>query len=102
MQKADALDYLQQHGVTGYDLLRVPNAWHVVNSFGIVVGEGSTVREAMAAAGYALPKAGVFASRGNAVYDQDGVATVATTKSNTMAQRIANALNSYKPGRKGF
>ena len=71
-----------------------------------VLGHGATIHEAMVAAGFWPPvKAGVpfFIRDGLTVaYAGDRGRVVATAFSSTMARRIANALNEYIPGDRGF
>jgi hypothetical protein len=68
-----------------------------------VLGHGATIHDAMVAAGYWPPVKGsipVFVRDGLAI--RRGSEVVAEAKTSTMARRIANALNEYIPGDRGF
>jgi hypothetical protein len=69
-----------------------------------VEGSGSTVEDALKAAGY-IPRRGPstyppFLAVNDAVIQEGKL--VCTAKSKTVALRIANALNEYIPGDRGF
>lgn len=68
-----------------------------------VLGHGATIHDAMVAAGFWPPvKAAVphFVRVDKEIWRGNEV--VAEAKSSTMARRIANALNEYIPGDRGF
>ena len=77
--------------------------WYHVFSRTELISSGSSIYDAMAAGNFLLPKYGptmIFvAADFNVMLGSDNQA-VARTK--TMAQRIANALNEYIPGVRGY
>ena len=67
-----------------------------------LLGSGATIDSAMERAGMLpppIPPAPIFYAEGVEVRRLEGL--VATAKSKSLASRIANALNSYMPDRRG-
>lgn len=79
------------------------NGYYHVCSRSKIISSGASVYDALAAGGFLVPENAptlVFTA-----YKQDvilGEEKQAVAKSSTMAQRIANALNEYIPGKRGF
>jgi hypothetical protein len=69
----------------------------------VLLGSGATIEEALQAAGFIPPVVApsvLFVSVGNNVVREN--LNVAVARSRTMAIRIANALNEYVPGDRGY
>jgi hypothetical protein len=100
---AEGMQILREWRVFQPAIVRVHGLYHVCSRTA-VEGSGPKVEDALKAAGY-LPRRGpsnqlpFVAVEFNVVQGNDAVC-VARTK--TVAQRIANALNEYIPGDRGF
>lgn len=69
-----------------------------VRSAGVLLAHGHSIRDAMRRGGFTRPPG--FTGQGTSV--MCGEEQIATARSSTMARRIANALNLYSPGERGF
>lgn len=69
-----------------------------IRSAGVLLAHGRSVRDAMRRGGFTNP-AGFIAAGASVMFGEENVATA---RSLTMARRIANALNAYTPGDRGF
>jgi hypothetical protein len=97
-----AMQILRDARLFAPSLVFLDGRYHVFTRT-VALGSGATIEDALQAAGFLPPTAApsvLFVAVGsNIVRDRDNVAVA---RSRTMAIRIANALNEYIPGDRGY
>jgi hypothetical protein len=97
-----AMQILRDARVFAPSLIFMDGQYHVFTRT-VRLGSGADIEAALQAAGFLPPVAApsvLFVAVGsNVVKDKDNVAVA---RSRTMALRIANALNDYVPGDRGY
>ena len=101
MRQVDAMAHLVDCGVVEprVDWNPAARQWCIFEGERILAKD-AVLRIALDRAGYPKLTPKIFAARGSRIFlDAD---SVAVARSGTMAQRIAKALNTYRPGPKGY
>jgi hypothetical protein len=102
MEYGEAMQILREWRLYAPALVQHGGAWHVI-SRASVLSSGPTIEAALIAAGFNSRREDAplpfVAANANVI---QGEAGVCSARSKTMAQRIANALNEYIPGDRGF
>ena len=98
MKREQAEEHLRAAGVQNPAALFEGLEW-TIWSGNKILGKGATLRLALESAGHPPPPP-PFEYFGGEILC--GAETVARARSVTMARRIVNALNLYKPGPKGY
>jgi hypothetical protein len=103
MDYREGMEILRELRVFAPAIVQYGGGWHVFSRTALQ-GSGATVEDALTAGGFLprLERRGPlpFVAVGANVIQ--GTQGVAVTRSKTMAARIANALNEYIPGDRGF
>ena len=99
---AEGMQILRESRVFAPAIVEIGGRYHIYSRT-TMQSSGATIEEALGAGGF-LPRTErrtvLFVAVGaNVVQGNEGVAVA---RSNTMAARIANALNEYIPGDRGF
>lgn len=97
-----AMQILRNWKVHAPALVYYNHRYHVFTRT-VKISSGETIEAALEAGGYippAPPPAPLFVAVGNNIVKGDE--TVGSGRSKTMALRIANALNEYTPGDRGY
>jgi hypothetical protein len=104
MEYAEGMQILREWRLYSPALVHHGGVWHVISRASIQ-SSGATVEEALRAGGF-LPRREninpplLFVAVGSNVVQGDS--GICAARSKTMAARIANALNEYIPGDRGF
>jgi hypothetical protein len=104
MEYRKAMQILREWRLYAPALVLHGGVWHVI-SRASVQSSGPTIEDALDAGGFLPPRENnhsppLFVAVGlNIIQGDNGIASA---RSKTMAQRIANALNEYIPGDRGF
>lgn len=102
MEYAEGMKILRELQVFAPAIVRL-GAWHVFSRT-TLQSSGATIDEALKAGGFVLPPGWrsrpPFVAVGCNIVRED--VTFASARSNRVAQRIANALNEYIAGDRGF
>jgi hypothetical protein len=102
MEYAEGMQILRESRLFAPAIVRFDGGYHIFSRTALQ-SSGATVEDALRAGGF-IPRSerrpSLFvAVNANVVQNND---RVAVAKSRTMAARIANALNEYVPGDRGF
>lgn len=103
MDYAEGMRILRELGIFAPAIVSYQDGWHVFSRTALQ-SSGPTIEAALQAGGFVLRSEWRFRPVYIAVGCNivQGAATLATARSNRIAQRIANALNEYIPGDRGF